>query len=74
MLSVESSILFAIAFDYQGGYSCSSITDNIQDASKIIQSNKNLSASRLFLTDINVLSLFYLNIMWYQALGYSLLL
>lgn len=44
MLSVESSILFAIAFDYQGKYSCSLFRDDIQDASKIIQSNKNLGA------------------------------
>lgn len=44
MLSVESTILFAIAFDYQGKYSYSLITGDIQDASTIIQSNKDLGA------------------------------
>lgn len=45
MLSVEITILFAIAFNYQGKYSRSLITDDTQDTSKIIkiiQSNKNL--------------------------------
>lgn len=41
---METTTLFAIAFDYWGKYSCSVITDDIQDASKIIQSNKNLGA------------------------------
>lgn len=44
MLSVESTVLLTIAFDYQEKYSCSLITDDIQDASKIIHSNKNLGA------------------------------
>jgi hypothetical protein len=41
---VGSATLFAIADDYQGKYSCSQITDDIQDSGKIIQSNKNLGA------------------------------
>lgn len=45
MLSVEITKLFAIAFNYQGKYLWSLITDDTQDTSKIIkiiQSNKNL--------------------------------
>lgn len=42
MLSMEITILFAIAFNWQGKYSWSLITDNAQDTSKIVHSNKNL--------------------------------
>ena len=44
MLSVGNTILFATAFDYQGKYLCSLITDDICDARKIIKSNKYLGA------------------------------
>ena len=56
MLSVERSILFAIVFYYQGKYSCSVITDDIQDSNKIRVIKTQVPRDFYFLTDINVLS------------------